>query len=132
MTLSAFEQQALDSIKDGLADSDPTLVARLAMFTRLVSAEEMPARETIQAGARRPSPRPGSRPGLARRACQRLGFQRAALLLWLVTTVALIAVALVFSREGGQGTCTGPTGSWATLCTGAGAASAPKSASPIP
>jgi hypothetical protein len=131
MSLSAWEQQALDSIKDGLAGSDPTLVARLAIFTRLVSAEEMPAREKIQADARRPAQRPGSRPRLARRAYQRLGFQRAALLLWLVTTVALIAVALVFSREGGgQGTCTGSTGSWATLCTGA--ASAPKSASPIP
>ncbi len=127
MSLSAWEQQALDSIKDGLAGSDPTLVARLAMFTRLVSAEEMPARETIRAGARTPPPQPGSRPGLARRACQRLGFQRTALLLWLVTTVALIAVALVFSREGAQNTC---TGSWATLCTGA--ASVPKSAPAVP
>jgi hypothetical protein len=39
--------------------------------------------------------------------------QQAALLLWLVTTVALIAVALARNR-GSQGTC---TGSWATFCT---------------
>ena len=44
MSLSAWEQQALDSIKDGLAGSDPTLVARLTIFTRLASDEEMPTR----------------------------------------------------------------------------------------
>ena len=53
MSLSAWEQQALDSIKDGLASSDPTLAARLAIFTRLASDEEMPAREKIQVGSRR-------------------------------------------------------------------------------
>ena len=45
---------------------------------------------------------------------QHRGLQRAALLLWLVTTVALIAVALVHNR-GGEVTC---TGSWGTFCTG--------------
>ena len=45
MSLSAWEQQALDSIKDGLASADPTLVARLTILTRLASGEEMPARE---------------------------------------------------------------------------------------
>ena len=49
MSLSAWEQDALDSIKNGLADSDPALAARLAMFTRLASAEDMPVREKIQA-----------------------------------------------------------------------------------
>jgi len=38
MSLSAWEQDALNSIKNGLADSDPALAARLAMFTRLASA----------------------------------------------------------------------------------------------
>ena len=127
MSLSTWEQQALDSIKDGLASSDPALVARLAIFTRLASGEEMPTSEKIQAGARPPVRRPRSKPRVTRRAYQRLGFQRAALLLWLVTTVVLIAVALVFNREGAQNTC---TGSWATLCTGA--ASAPKSAPAVP
>ena len=41
MSLSAWEQNALDSIKDGLASSDPTLAARLTIFARLASGEEM-------------------------------------------------------------------------------------------
>ena len=48
MSLSPWGQHALDSIKDRLASSDPTLVARLTIFTRLASDEEMPAREKIQ------------------------------------------------------------------------------------
>jgi hypothetical protein len=126
MSLSTWEQQVLDSIRDHLASSHPTLAARLAIFTRLASDEEMPAREKIQADSR-PVRRPSARPRLARRVGQRLGFQRAALLLWLVTTVALISVALVVSHTGTQSTC---TGSWSALCTGT--ASAPKAASPIP
>jgi len=47
--------------------------------------------------------------------------------LWLVITVALIAVALAFSRGGSQGKC---TGTWATLCTDT--ASAPNPVSGIP
>ena len=102
MSLSAWEQQALDAIKDGLASSDPPLVARLTIFTRLASGEEMPAREKIPAGSRRAIQR--SRPE-ARRVDQRLGLQGAMLLvLWLVTTVALITVALANNR-GSQGTC---------------------------
>ena len=50
------------------------------------------------------------------RAYQRLGLQQAVLLLWLVTTVAVIAIALACNHGGGQGTC---TASWATFCTGA-------------
>ena len=115
MSLSAREQDALDSIKDRLASSDPTLVARLTIFARLAAGEEMPAREKIQAGSRAvrgPRPR-DTRPGLP----------RAALLLWLVTTFALIAVALT-SNRGSIVTCAGP---WATLCTGktSAASSAP-------
>jgi hypothetical protein len=53
MSLSAREQDALDSIREGLAGSDPALVARLTIFTRLASGKEMPAREKIQAGSRR-------------------------------------------------------------------------------
>jgi hypothetical protein len=104
MSVSAWEKQALDSIKDSLACSDPTLVARLTIFTRLASGEEMPAREKIHVGSGR----------VVRRS--RLGLQQAVMLLWLVTTVALIAVALAYHRGGSQGTC---TGSWATLCAGA-------------
>jgi hypothetical protein len=117
MSLSTSEQQALESIKNGLASSDPTLVARLTMFARLASGEEMPACEKIHADSRQP----------ARRAHRRLGLQGAALLLWLVTTVALIAVALVYSRDGGHSTC---TPYWATFC--ADRTSASSSAPVIP
>ena len=93
MSLSAWEQQALDSIKDGLASSDPTLVARLTIFTRLASGEEMPAREKIHAGSRRAVRRSRPEPLHTHRADQRLGLLQAVpLLLWLVTTVALITV----------------------------------------
>ena len=126
MSLSAWEQQVLDSIRDHLVSSHPTLTARLAIFTRLASDEEMPAREQIQPGSA-PIRRSRSRARVALRVYRRLGFQRTALLLWLVTTAALVSVALVVSHSGTQSRC---TGSWATLCTGA--ASAPKAASPIP
>ena len=59
MSLSAWEQNALDSIKDGLASSDPTLAARLTIFARLASGEEMPAREKIPAGSRPSRPKAG-------------------------------------------------------------------------
>jgi Protein of unknown function (DUF3040) len=105
MSLSAWEQHVLDSIKDRLATSDPTLVARLAIFTRLASDEEMPAREKIQAS-----------PVHTGRGSRRLGLrQTMPPLLWLVTTIALIAVALVSNRAGSHGTC---TSTWATFCTG--------------
>src|SRR5207342_83767 len=93
MSLSAWEQDALDSIKNGLADSDPALVARLAMFTRLASAEDMQVREKIQA--------------------VKLGVARGMLLVWLVTTLTLIAAAMASSRASGPGTC---AGSWGSLC----------------
>jgi hypothetical protein len=108
MSLSAWEQQALDSIKDGLAGSDPELAALLSAFTQLASGEEMPDREKVQAGSRRALRRVRRarwRPG-ARRMCQRLGIQRAVLLLWLLTTAAVITVALALNNGGDHGTCT--------------------------
>ena len=116
MSLSDWEQQALNSIKDGLAGSDPTLVARLAIFTRLASGEEMPAREKIQVGSRRAVLRSGPQSRYTRRQ------QTVPPLLWLVTTVALIVVALVCNRGGSPGTC---TGSWGTFCTSAASAAHP-------
>ena len=135
MSLSAWEQDALDSIKNGLADSDPALVARLAMFTRLTSGEAMPVREKIQAASRRmarrrPARRTAARQTRARRTgriYQRLGPQRAMLLVWLVTTTALIAAALASSRVGGHFNC---SGTWGTLCSRA--STAPQAAQPIP
>jgi hypothetical protein len=128
MSLSAWEQQVLDSIKKGLASSDPTLVARLAIFTRLASDEEMPRREKVQAGSRRAVQRALTRPVQAGGVYQRVGlYQTMPPLLWLVTTVALIAVALVYNRGSSQGTC---TTSWATFCSSA--ISAAKSAPGLP
>ena len=127
MSLSTWEQQALDSTKDDLASSDPALVARLTIFTRLASGEKMPAREKIHSGSRRAVRRSRPEPRHTRRAYRRLGLQQAVLLLWLVSTVALIAVALACNHGGSQGTC---AGSWATVCTGA--TSAPNSALGLP
>ena len=53
MSLSTWERQALDSIKDGLAGSDPELATLLTTFTRLAADEEMPKRATLQARSRR-------------------------------------------------------------------------------
>jgi len=108
MSLSAWEKQALDSIKAGLAGSDPELAALLSAFTQLASGEDMPNRESIRAGSRRALRRLRRVRwrSSVRRMGQRLGIQRAALLLWLLTTAALIAVALVLNAGGDHGTCT--------------------------
>src|ERR1700742_938026 len=103
MSLSAWEQDALNSIKNGLADSDPALAARLAMFTRLASAEDMPVREKIQA----------VKLGVARRRrglYQRLGVGRAMLLLWLGTTLTLVTAALAITGVHGPTTRAGARG----------------------
>jgi Protein of unknown function (DUF3040) len=128
MSLSAWEQQALDSIKDGLAGSDPQLAAMLATFAQLTSAEKMPVQEMILAGTRR-TPRwtPRKRPRRKQRyRCQastsgrwcpvsgRLRLQWGVLLLWLAITAAMITIAVTMSQSGNQGTC---TGSWPTLCS---------------
>ena len=119
MSLSAWEQNALDSIKNGLADSDPALAARLALFTRLSSGEDMPVREKLQAVKQHVARR--------RRMYQRLGVGRAMLLVWLVTTLTLVAAALASSRGDGARSC---AGSFVTLCGSASAA--PQQAQPIP
>jgi hypothetical protein len=128
MSLSAWEQQTLDSIKEGLAGSDPQLAALLSAFARLASAEEMPVQETIPAGSRR-TLRWALRirtPRKLRHRCQagtcghprpmlgRVKLQWVVLLLWLVITVVMVTVVLTISHGGGQETC---TGSWSTLCT---------------
>ena len=52
MGMSERGRQALGSIEDGLAGSDPALASMLGIFSRLTSGEEMPAREKIQVGRR--------------------------------------------------------------------------------
>jgi hypothetical protein len=76
MSLSAREQQALNSIRDGLAGSDPELATLLATFTEQASGEEMPPRENI-------------------RMTPRWGIPRCALVLWLLITAVLITAGLI-------------------------------------
>ena len=59
MSLSAWEQQALDCIEDELAGSDTKLASLLATFARHASGQELPAREKI--------PNPALRRGNVRR-----------------------------------------------------------------
>jgi hypothetical protein len=118
VSLSAWEQRTLDSIKDELACSDPGLATLLVTFNRLASSEQMPAREEIRAGLRGIVPcsrRKWRHPrwGKADRVCQRVGLRWAALLLWLLISISLVTVALVLSRGSNQGAC---PQSWATVC----------------
>jgi Protein of unknown function (DUF3040) len=108
MSLSAREQQALDSIKEGLAGSDPDLAALLSAFTGLASGEDMPDEAAIQAGSRRALSRLRRPRGRSnwRRACQRLVFQWAAPLLWLLISAVSIAVALALNAGGDRAPCT--------------------------
>ena len=123
MSMSAWEQDALDSIRDGLADSDPALAARLVMFTRLASDEAMPVREKIQVVSQRVARRGARR---SRRLYQRLNLGRVMLLVWLVTTLALIATALATSRAS-AGTCPG-----SAFASCGRATTAPQTARPFP
>jgi hypothetical protein len=117
MSLSAWEQQALDSIKDGLAGSDPQLAALLTTFTRLASGEEMPVQEDILAGSRR-KPLHRRRVGARRHSRPMLGYvgmQWVILALLFVIIGAVITVALVLSHsDGGRATC---TESWPPACS---------------
>ena len=61
ISLSPKEQQALASMEDGLAGSDPKLASLLATFVRLASDEEMPVRENIRAIRHRATRRPHRR-----------------------------------------------------------------------
>jgi hypothetical protein len=88
MSLSAWEQQALDSIEGGLGGSDPGLVSLLATFARLAAGEEMPVHEEIRVPGRRAARRPPGnrrpRRGDVRRdgRSPRRGWQQAIVLLW--------------------------------------------------
>jgi hypothetical protein len=110
MSPTGLERQALGSIERGLAGSDPRLASMLNIFSRLAAGEEMPVREKIRVrrgrlpahrprGARR-HPRRGTAFPQARRLYQRLGWQQAMLLLWVVISAGLLAVALVLNNSG--------------------------------
>ena len=120
--MSERERQALGSIEDGLAGSDPALASMLGIFSRLTSGEEMPAREKIRVRRRavhsprraRRRPHHGTALRRARQLYLRLGWQQAMLLVWAVVSTGLIAVALVLNA-GGHGACTPLLG---TVCNG--------------
>jgi hypothetical protein len=129
MSPDAWEQRALDSIRDGLAGSDPRLAALLGTFTRLASGEKMPVRKELPErplrAVHRSRKRRHSRRVPGRRFGQRLGVERVALLLWLVITVGLITTAVTLSRSGSQSAC---IERWPGIC----AEAAPAHSSPPP
>ena len=84
MSLNQLETQALSSIADGLAGSDPRLASMLTIFSRLAAGEEMPAREKTR----------------ARRLHPRLGRQQATLVLGAVISAALFTAALALTASG--------------------------------
>jgi hypothetical protein len=120
MSPDAWEQRALDSIRDRLAGSDPELARLLTTFTRLASGEEMPVREQLPARSQQAIRRSRRR---RRRPYQ--GVARAALLLWLFITVGLITTAVTLSRSGSQSAC---IERWPGICADA----APAHGSPAP
>src|SRR5215467_1626638 len=109
MNFTELERQALGSIADGLAGSDPRLASMLTIFSQLAAGEEMPAREKTRVRRGRPParlrrarqhPRPGRTLPQPRRLYARLGWQQAMLLLWAVISAALLAVALALHTSG--------------------------------
>jgi Protein of unknown function (DUF3040) len=107
MSLSERDQRVLDSIEDRLVGANPELASLLATFTRLAANEALPAHENIRDGRDARSSRTAHR-----RECVR--WQLVPALLWLVTSLALISVALTLS---GRGTgANSPCMVWARTC----------------
>jgi len=108
MSFTEPETQALGSIADGLAGSDPRLASMLTIFSRLAAGEEMPVREKTRVRRGRPArprrarryPRRGTACPLARRRYPRLGWQQALLVLGAVISAALLAATLALTASG--------------------------------
>jgi hypothetical protein len=110
VSVNERERQALGSIEHDLAGSDPALASMLGIFSRLTSGEEMPAGEKIRILRGRPAAyrprraRRHTRRGIAfpqaRRLYARAGLSQAMLLLWVVISAGLLAVALVLNNSG--------------------------------
>ena len=110
MSLTELERQALGSIEHGLVGSDPSLASMLNIFSRLAAGEEMPAREKLRVRRGRPAahrprrarrhPRRGTALPQARRLYQRLRWQQTMLLLWVVISAGLLAIALILNNSG--------------------------------
>jgi len=119
MSLTQPETQALGSIADGLAGSDPRLASMLTIFSRLAAGEEMPTREKTRVRRGRPTarrprraarhPRRGTARPQPRPRCPRLGWHQATLVLWAVICAALLTAALALTASG-RTTCARPMG----------------------
>src|SRR5262252_7365512 len=119
MSLNQLETQALGSIADGLAGSDPRLASMLTIFSRLAAGEDMPVRQKTRvrrgrAAARRPRrarryPRRGTAFPQPRRRYPRPGWQRARVVLWAAISAALLTAALALTASGST-TCARPMG----------------------
>src|SRR5690348_590792 len=104
MSPAGWEYQALESIQGALGHADPKLSSLLATFSRLASSDEMPAHETVRSPLRHPPHRRRPRPGRAKAPYRHRSLQRAVILTWLITSIALIIVAVILSR-GGPAAC---------------------------
>ena len=100
MSPAGWEHQALDSIASALGGSDPKLASLLATFSRLASSEEMPPYEKVRSPLRHPPHGRWPRPRRGKALHRHLGPQRAAVLIWLLASVALITVAAILSHGG--------------------------------
>ena len=99
MSPAGWEHQALESIQGALGDTDPKLASLLATFTRLASSDEMPAHEKVHSPLRHP-PRRRPRPRRGKTPHRRRNRQRTVILTWLITSIAMITVAVILSRGG--------------------------------
>ena len=105
MSRAGWERQALNSIQGVLGHTDPKLALLLAGFSRLASSEEMPAHERVRSPLRHPPYR--RRRGKA--PYHGPGLQLTVVLIWLLTSVTLITVAVILSN-GGPAACPHPSG----------------------
>jgi len=104
MSPAGWELQALNSIQSALGHTDPKLASLLAGFSRLASSEEMPTHERVRSPLRHPPDRRSYRRRRGKALDHGRGLQRTVVLIWLVTSVALITVAVILSN-GGPAAC---------------------------
>jgi hypothetical protein len=99
-----WEHQALDSIQSALGYTDPKLASLLATFTRLAASKEMPAHEKVRSFSGPPAAPPPVTPAPGKVPHRDRSLQLAVILIWLITSIAMITVAVILSR-GGPASC---------------------------
>src|SRR5215469_3985399 len=100
MNLSAADQQVLRSIEAEFAGSDPKLTSMLGTFTRLAADEDMPESEQLPARHRRIAGGLRSTIRAPRRAIRWPRRPWAGMGIWVVATLALIAVVAAVTHGG--------------------------------